>query len=340
MKQIITILVIIGFCLNLPVHTEEVSKTGTTAAGFLSIDVGARAVAMGGAFVSMADDASAMYWNPAGIARFTQPQANFTHMRWIADITQNYMGFALPLKQSGTIGINATFMTTDQMERTTVYNPMGTGEMFSVGSYAFGLCYGVNLTDRFSVGLNVKLIHEKIYHSTANGLAFDVGTLFTTRLHGLKIGMSISNYGTKMQMSGQDMLVQVDVDKSVSGNNSNINAYLATDKFDLPMLFRVGISMDVLQGAGNSHLNLSVDALHPNDDTESINSGLEYVYNDMFAIRGGYHALFARDSETGFSLGSGVKINLLGNFIVNIDYAYMDFGMLDYIQMVTLSLQM
>ncbi|MBN1999454.1 PorV/PorQ family protein [candidate division KSB1 bacterium] len=317
---------------------EEVTKVGTTAAGFLNIDVGARANGMGGSFVSMADDATAMYWNPAGIALFSKPQANFTYMRWIADISFNYVGFVLPLQQYGSIGINATFMTTDPMERTTVYSPTGTGEMFDVGSYAFGLSYARALTDRFSIGGNFKVIQENIYHSSANGLAFDVGTLFTTRLNGMRIGMSISNYGTKMQMTGQDMLVQVDVDKSVNGNNPNINAYLDTGKYDLPLMFRVGVSMDVLKGRGDSNLNLSLDALHPNDDVESLNIGAEYWFRNRIAFRGGYHSLFARDSEKGLSFGTGFNVNLLGDIVFTADYAYMDFGKLDNVQMFTLTL--
>ena len=318
---------------------KEVSKAGTTAAGFLNVDVGARAIGMGGAFVAMADDATAMYWNPAGIARFSRSQVNFTHMRWIADITFNYAALIVPVPRVGTIGLNATFMTCDQMERTTVYSPNGTGEMFDVGSYAFGLGYATNLTDRFSIGFNFKYVLERIYHSSANGIAFDIGTLFTTWLNGMKIGMSITNYGTKMQMSGQDMLIQADVDKSVNGNNPNINAYLATEKFDLPLMFRVGVSMDVLRGAFDSNLNLSLDALHPNDDVESLNVGAEYVYHNLIALRGGYHSLFALESETGLTLGTGVNINLPRYFVLNMDYAYMDFGRLENTQMIALSLE-
>jgi opacity protein-like surface antigen len=325
-------------CQNISIG-KEVTKAGTTAAGFLNIDVGARAVSMGGAFVAMADDGTTMFWNPAGIARFTQPQANFTHMRWIADITFNYVGFALPMGRWGSLGLNSTFLTTDQMERTTVYSPMGTGEMFDVGSHAFGIGYAVDLTDRFSIGFNLKYIQEHIYHSSATGMAVDIGTLFDTRLNGLKIGMSITNYGTKMQMGGQDMLVQVDVDKSVNGNNSNINAYLSTDKYDLPLMFRVGVSMDVLKGVGDSNLNLSLDALHPNDDVESLNTGVEYIFRNAFALRGGYHSLFAKDSETGLTFGTGLMISPMRNFILNVDYAYMDFDRLDNAQMVTLSLK-
>jgi opacity protein-like surface antigen len=67
--------------------------------------------------------------------------------------------------------------------------------------------------------------------------------------------------------------------------------------------------------------------------------GAEYIYHNLIALRGGYHSLFARDSETGLTLGAGLNINLFENFILNMDYAYMDFGKLDNTQMLTLSLQ-
>jgi hypothetical protein len=315
-----------------------VTKVGTTAAGFLNIDVGARALGMGGSFVSVADDISSMYWNPAGVARLSGPQALFTHSRWIADVNFNYAAFALPLGNVGTLGANATFLTMDEMERTTVFEPDGTGEMFDAGSYAFGLSYARNLTDRFSIGFNVKYINEKIYHSSASGAAFDIGTLFDTQYYGLKIGMSITNYGTKMQMGGRDMLIQTDIDPQIAGNNYNINADLKTDAFDLPLMFRVGLSMDVLKGMADSNLILSVDATHPNDDVESLNVGGEYWFHKMFALRAGYKSLFARDSEEGLCFGAGVNYKLLGYTNIMIDYAYEDFGVLKEVQLFTLGL--
>jgi len=317
---------------------QEVTKVGTTAAGFLGIDVGARALGMGGSFVSIADDISALYWNPAGVARLSGPQAMFTHSRWIADVSFNYAAFALPLGDIGTLGANATFLTMDEMERTTVFEPDGTGEMFDAGSYAFGLSYARNLTDRFSIGFNFKYINEKIYHSDASGAAFDVGTLFDTQYYGLKIGMSIANYGTKMQMGGRDMLIQTDIDPLISGNNHNINADLKTDAFDLPLMFRVGLSMDVLKGKGDSNLILSVDALHPNDDVESVNVGGEYWFHKMFALRAGYKSMLARDSEEGMCFGAGVHYSLMGYTTIMIDYAYEDFGVLKEVQLFTLGL--
>jgi opacity protein-like surface antigen len=317
----------------------DVTKVGTTALGFLNIDVGSRAVGMGGAYVSLTDDATAMFWNPAGIARSDMMEAVFHHSNWIADINFNYVAAVIPIAGLGNFGINATALSMDDMERTTIASPEGTGETFSAGSYAFGLAFARSLTDRFSIGFNVKYVNESIYHSAAHGVAFDLGTMFTTQFNGLKIGMSITNYGPKVKMSGRDMLTQVDIDPNVSGNNENINAYLVNDAFDLPLMFRVGVSMDMLKGAGNSNLILSIDALHPNDDVESVNLGAEYVFNDVLALRSGYTSLFAEEAEMGFSFGAGIHHRMMSRVELALDYAYRDFGLLESVQMFTLGLK-
>ena len=331
MKRIMFMLIGILLISSLG-FTAEVTKVGTTSAGFLSINVGAQAVSMGGAYVALAEDATAMYWNPSGIARIENFTTLFHHTRWLADINLSYLGVVLPVPSIGSFGVNITSLTMDDMERTTIANPEGTGENFSVGSYAVGVCFARNLTDRFAIGFNMKYIQEKIYHSTANSVAFDVGTIFNTQLYGLKIGMSITNYGPKMQMQGQDMLTQVDIDPSAAGNNENTNAYLKTDGIDIPMLFRVGVAMDLLKGRGNSNLVLAVDALNPNNNTESINVGGQYQYNlpgtGRFFLRGGYHGIFMDESEYGMTLGGGIHLLLSGNHVLKFDYAYSDIGVL------------
>jgi len=254
------------------------------------------------------------------------------------DVAFNYAAVVVPLPGIGVIGASATFLSMDDMERTTINNPMGTGEYFSAGSYCFALSYSRSLTDRFSIGGNVKYVREQIYHSNATGVAFDIGTLFETQFNGLMIGMAISNYGTKMQMSGRDMLTQSDIDPSLHGNNENINAFLQTGEYDIPLTFRVGIGMDVLKGAGNSNLILAVDALHPNDDVESLNIGGEYTFNGMFSLRGGYKSLFARDSEEGMTLGGGIRYRVMGFTELRLDYAYQDFGIMNNVQKFTLNL--
>ncbi len=339
MRIIMSTLLTVTLMFNLPLFSREVTKVGTTAADLLNIDVGARATGMGGAFVAVASDVTSMYWNPAGIARFSGTQAVFSNMDWIADLAFNYAGVVLPFGNLGTIGLNATFLTMGEMEVTTIGQPEGTGEKFDAGSYTFGFCYARTLTDRFSIGFNAKYVREQIYHSHAQGLALDVGTLFTTDFHGLQIGMNISNFGTKMQMTGRDMLIQKDIDETVSGNNETINGNLGTDQFDMPLMFRIGISVDILKGAGNSNLIMALDALHPNDDEESMRLGGEYILRNMFSLRAGYQSLFVKEAEKGLSLGAGLRYPLMGQAEIVIDFAYVDFGVFNNVQQFTLSMR-
>lgn len=318
--------------LTSALFAEQIAKTGTTSGKFLSIDVGARSVAMGGAFVAVANDASAMFWNPAGIATLSQPEVFVSYTKWLADINYNYSGFVLPFKNWGTIGLNASFLSMEAMERTTIDEPNGTGEFFDAGSLAFGLCYAKALTDRFAIGFNGKYIRESIYHSRAQGVALDIGTLFTTPLYDMKLGMSISNFGTKMRMTGDDMLVQHDIDPLIAGNNGNIGADLRTDAFDLPLLLRIGVSLDLFQGMEDNHLILSIDALHPNDNKECLNLGCEYMFRNQLFLRAGYKSLFSPYSQQGLTLGGGIRLGISSGRKLALDYAYQDFGILTNVQ--------
>jgi hypothetical protein len=103
------------FLTNLPIHAQSVTKVGTTAARFLLIDASLRASAMGSAFVSVANDASAMYWNPAGITKVQNFDATFINSNWIADLSYNYAGAVLGLGDFGALGVNATFLTMGQI---------------------------------------------------------------------------------------------------------------------------------------------------------------------------------------------------------------------------------
>jgi hypothetical protein len=336
-NTIVCTLVVLCVCSSTFYAQGGVTKVGTTAAKFLSIDVGPRATAMGGAYVSLADDITSMYWNPAGIAQLNDFEAMFSSTKWFADISLNYAGAAVPLGSFGTLGLNATFLTMDQIERTTTDSPDGTGEFVDAGSYAFGLVYARNLSDQFSIGFNAKYVYERLYHSSANGFALDVGVLFDTHLSGLKLGMSISNYGTKMQLAGEDFQVVHDPYPSIAGNNGSINATLSTDAYELPLLFRIGASMDVLKGLANSNLIISADALHPSDDVESMNIGAEYMFEKLIALRIGYKGLFAKDSEQGLNYGGGIQYEI-GGIKLKVDYSYISFGVLNNVNMFSVGL--
>jgi long-subunit fatty acid transport protein len=306
---------------------QEVTKVGTTGAKFLNIPVGARAYGMGGAFVAVANDASALYWNPAGIARLAQNEALFGHASWLADMSFNYVGVVLPMGDIGVAGVSFASLTMADMERTTEEQPDGTGEFFSAGSFAVAGTYAHALTDWFSIGGSVKYVNEHIWNSSADALAIDVGTLFTTPFTGVKFGAGISNFGQKLQISGDDLLITKDI-SSNNGNNPNIPGELSTDKVDMPLALRIGFSYEPLS-TDDQQLLLVADAMHPNDNSESISVGGEYsVYKRMLAVRVGYRNLGVKDSDERLTLGGGINASLEGNINLRFDYGYEMFGRL------------
>ncbi len=318
-------------------YTGDVSNVGTTAAPFLQIGVGARAIAMGGAFVATANDASAMYWNPAGLGRLDGVEIIFVHTRWIAEMSYEYAGFTIPLGTAGTLGANFTLFDAGEMKVRTLEYQEGTGVYFEARDLAIGLAYGFNLTDRFSLGFNLKYISQKIWHENAESIAIDIGTLYNTALEGLRIGAALTNFGADMKMAGDDLLVYYDQDPTRTGDNDRVFAELQTNSWSLPLNFQMGVAMDVINNPMHL-LTLAVDGVHPIDNTESIHLGVEYGFKGSFFVRAGYRNLFLRDSEEGFTLGGGVNVALMGNFELIADYAYADFGRLDNAQRFSLLL--
>jgi len=320
---------LLAFLLTFNLNAQEVTKTGTTAAKFLSIGIGPRANAMGAAYTSVANDASAMYWNPAGIASLKKTQALFTYTKMFADINLNYFGLVIPVGDYGNLGVNITAINYGKMEVTTEMHPDGIGETFSAGSYAFGLSYARYITENFIVGVNFKYIREDISSSSAQGFAFDIGTIFTTPFYGVKFATSIANYGTKMQMRGDDLIVQHDTDPQRNGNNSSLDAYLATDAFDLPLRLQIGLSRD-FEFMKGQRFTFAVDANYPNDNKQWVNVGGELaLFDETVFIRGGYKTLFLEDSQEGLTFGFGLHYYGFGAFILAVDYSYQQYKYLD-----------
>jgi opacity protein-like surface antigen len=343
--KIIFLLAIVSLNLHLlfaQTKNEVVSKRGTTAAPFLSISQGARALAMGSAFVAIADDPSAMYWNPAGITDIESMSFVVDHTTWIADIQYEFIGMTTSLGAFGALGVNITASDIDEMKVTTVDLPDGTGEIFNVTDLAVGVTYALKLTNDFSIGFNPKFIYQRIWKMSANAFAIDLGVKYRTPFEGVTLGMSITNLGTKMQMAGNNAIVKYDPDPNLTppdplatGNNGRIPAEISMDEWDLPLNFRVGLAYTLGMGFLGK-LNLAVDAMHPSDNYECVNAGCEYVFDDFIYLRGGMKSIAQKDSEEGLTYGFGVRQFLLGNLKFSIDYAYQDFKRLKNAQKVSL----
>ncbi len=321
-KKLLIFIILIGISVPYSLFPQNVTKTGTTAAKFLSIGIGPRAISMGGAFTSVANDASAIYWNPAGIAYSDQFQGFFSNTALFAGISLNYIGLVLPAGEIGNFAASVTAVNYGTMQVTTENQPEGTGESFSPGSYAFGLSFARFITEDFMVGVTAKLVTENIYHSNASGVAFDIGTIFKSPFEGVRFASSISNFGTKMQMSGSDLLIRYDIDPSRAGSNNTTDASVATDQFDLPLKLQIGMSKDFIF-MENQRFTLSIDGVVPNDNNESVNVGGELaLFDDMLSLRGGYKSIFLVDSQEGLTLGVGFKYKRPGYIDIGIDYSY------------------
>jgi len=333
--RIVTILIIL-FSTGL-FSKDRLTNVGTTAASFLEVGVGSRAIGMGGAFVGIANDVSSLYWNPAGLGVMTKGETVFEKVDWLAGISFNYFGAAVPLSGYGTLGFFINSMTMSTMKVRTVQYPDGTGEDFDASSFAAGLSYGKKLTDRFSIGFNVKYIRESLWHEGSSSFAFDVGTLYQTGIKGLRIGAAITNYGPDMKLDGSDLIIYYDPDPLIDGNNDKIMGKLLTEKWPLPLNMQFGIGYDICD-TKYLRVTTAIDAFHPINNTESINIGCEIAIVKMLFLRSGYKALGQQDTEEGLTLGGGINYRLFGQSNIKLDYAYTDFGRLKSTNRFTLRL--
>lgn len=303
------------------------TKTGTTAASFLKIGSSARALGMGGAFVGVSDDVSAIFWNPAGLARMKNGEAIFNHVNWIADVKYDVAAASLVFQDVGTMAVSVGILSMGDMEITTTGQPEGTGSTFSAGGNVVGLSFARNLTDMFSIGFTGKYIREYIYNESASSFALDLGTWYRAPiLNGVCIGASLLNFGPKMSLEGRDVMYLHKVNDLPNITNV-VNSSLEMDEFDLPLSFRVGIATDAIRD-DNSRLTLAVDAVHPNDNTEYVNSGMEYCWQNTLSARLGWKSAFELDGEQGFTAGVGIAYDLTPTLGFLFDYAYQDFGRL------------
>ncbi|MBK9304858.1 MAG: PorV/PorQ family protein [bacterium] len=295
------------------------SKVGTTIGQFLRIEPGARHAGMGNAGVGLAGGVEAVYFNTGAIGLPESAEIQFTHSFWFADISYDYAAALLPVG-GGNLFASITSLKSGEIDVRTVDEPQGTGEKFNVGNAALGLGYGRRVTSRFTAGIQLNYVNERVWHTSTNVLTFNAGTHYRLTEDGTSLGFCLTNIGTQGRYSGRDLAIQYDEDPDTHGDNSALPGEQSTDRFPVPIQFRLGVSVPYCLDDDN-RLLFVCDALHPNDNTESVNLGAEWAWRELFALRLGYQTLFQEDSEQGLTGGFGVGGDL-GAHRYQFDYAW------------------
>jgi len=330
------------------VLAQQPYRRGTTAANFLEIGYGSRGNAMGDAVVATSDNLESCYWNPAGLALMRQNEVLFSMQPWIIDINTNFAAVGLVFPRLGTFALSFNQMDYGKEKVTTLTMQDGTGENYTANEISFQMSYGRRLAQWFAFGAGLKLINSTIWHTSAGAAALDLGALVNTeffsptgeRSDGLAIGMSISNYGTRMRYDGIDLLQSLDPNPNIAGNYDNVEGKFSMQSWELPLIFRIGIAVHPIVTA-NHRLTLEVDALHPNNNSESINLGGQYKFTlpsfGSFYLRAGYKGLFMEQSEYGMSYGFGLVMRM-ARLGLRLDYAFRDIGLLGTVHAYTVGL--
>jgi len=323
-KNIIFIIILVFLSRS---HNSAADKVAQSKMPFVSIGLSSRAEAMGGAFTAMGADAGSIFYNPASIAYLEGRNVSFNNVSWIADIGIMSGLFSYHLDNIGTFSLNYVTVDYGTMTRTIVdahswtsYQDLGD---FSVSEYVFGLGYAKQLTDRFSVGGQIKYIYQNLGQTEQNYntgtalekteivsniddvIAFDIGTYYNFGYKGIKIGMAIQNFANKA----------------------------------IPLTFRFGFSIEVNQiffpESLYHKLLFAWDGLHPRDSGERQHYGLEYSYLGRYFLRAGYKANYDRED---FSAGAGANINVYGLWI-QVDYAYSHFEVFNSVNRFSIGLK-
>jgi len=320
MKRFVRILVALALTPLVASPLAAQSKTGTTIGQFWGIEPSARHAGMGNAGVATHEGIEAVYYNPAALGAISRAEVQLSHGFWFAGIDYDYVAGALPLPGWGTVFGAVTKLGSGEIDVRTVEKPLGTGEKYTVSDVGLSLGFGRQITSRFAAGAQINYATERIWHTSQRTLTLSVGTVYLVTEEGLRIGSSLTNFGTRARFSGRDLAIQFDQDPDVFGDNSALPAEQYTDRFPVSVLFRVGASLSRAVSERSTIL-LSVDAFHPSDNSESVSLGGEWAWKETVALRAGYQDLFQTDSELGLTFGAGLQGQLSENRF-RFDYAW------------------
>ena len=263
-------------------------EPGTSGFVFLRLGNGARASGMGEAFTAVADDATSIYWNPAGMANIQGVELNVTHSEWLLDIRFEQASVVNEML-GGAVGISFTGLYYGDMDRygtSPTLTPDGT---FAPYDLAVAVGYATDLLPNLSAGASAKVIYEKIDFESATGYAVDLGVMHRSMIEGLTLAASVLNLGPQ--------------------------AKFVEEKFYPPLQLRGGASYRYDEDWLHGTLLVAGDVVFPNDSDAKVHLGAEYMYERLLAVRFGYKANYYVQGAT---LGVGVFYKSL-----RFDYAFM-----------------
>lgn len=277
-----------GILILLLPAASRAGEPGSAGASFLRIGVGARASAMGDAYVAVAEDASSIYWNPGAMAAVLGTNATLVHVEYFS--TMRLEQAAVTHETAwGTLGFMFTGLFMDDMERyedTPSAVPLGT---FGAYDIAFAAAFARYIVPNVALGVSLKPVYQRIDELSASGFGVDAGVYHTARIRGVKLAAVVGNLGTTMKFD--------------------------SEPFDLPAYAKVGASWEREIAAIEGRVLATLDAMFPNDDDTRVHVGAEYSYRRLLALRGGYKAGY--DTQGG-TFGFGVNYREL-----SFDYAFL-----------------
>jgi hypothetical protein len=291
------------------------------AGEFISLGVGGRALGLGGAYVALANDVTAGYWNPAGLSRISYPQMTLMHdERFGSLVNYDYGAVAFPLGPRSSIGFSLVRLGVDDIPDTrnagvdingnltydlTQFSRVDPNRVtyFNAADWAMYVTYARRFSDDFAYGANIKLIRRELGDHSATGIGIDVG-LWYTPFDNLLLGANLQDVTTTF------LAWDTGTNELISPTMKVGSAYLIDalgGRFAPAMDF--DIRFENRQSASMAHLGpVSMD----------LHAGVEYQFKDLIALRVGYSDIKQ------LTLGAGIHLPKL-----NIDYSFMKFDQTD-----------
>ncbi|HEV8538175.1 MAG TPA: PorV/PorQ family protein [Bacteroidota bacterium] len=320
-KWIVSLLLILISASPSPAGRGD--KSGTAAAPELLIPLGARAIAQGGASLSMVTGLESIYWNPAGLARMERrASAMFSHTSYLADIGVDYVAVGGEVSGFGSLALTLRSLSFGEIPVTTEDEPDGTGESTSPTFLTIGGTFSRHISDRISAGITSNVVYEKMANVSATTFAFNAGVQYDGigGIDGLSVGVVIKNIGPSLKYDGEGLERDVEVNDALN-SQSTLTIDAATSQ--LPSTIEVGLGYTSMLGA-RGQLRLS-SVFQNNDFSEDeYKLGGEYVYDGKVFVRGGYSmASESEGQEYIYGLSGGVGIvSMISGVEVQINYAY------------------